>query len=390
MSDDNLLTRLLPTLTQPQATRFNVFDVMHHGTHEKQLSNVFAFLLDQFGTHGLGNLFTRIFIDEINRRILLGSALPYDDYQIAQEVNVHFDRPGADIADIVLESDLTVIVVENYVTSDGHGHSYDQYRKFVERDGKVGSVVLLSRDYDPGLQKDGWEKAPVLTYGVLIDRLFSEIRDNRKWATGHPEVSSFIAQMRDKYGKEERKVEERQVIEFLSAMGDSGEMARYRTNTMDKAAQKFAADVAAQAETQFLESRKLLMRLKHQVKVFCDGVLRGQLNRTYGPDFVRGVISKFKGIYEYCTVISIGEAEDEARVQILFGPSAWVAHGQRDPYYNIDSKLENADYSRLFIASADKIVQSAVTLEEVLAGLPADDERLLCEIIEFIGRPSAQ
>jgi hypothetical protein len=42
---DHLLTVLAPMLTNRPQRRFNVFDVMHHGTHEKQLSNVFAWLL---------------------------------------------------------------------------------------------------------------------------------------------------------------------------------------------------------------------------------------------------------------------------------------------------------------------------------------------------------
>ena len=54
MSHD-VITRLLPVLGISGEARFNVFDVMHHGTHEKQLSNVFAWLLDPDGTHCLGD-----------------------------------------------------------------------------------------------------------------------------------------------------------------------------------------------------------------------------------------------------------------------------------------------------------------------------------------------
>lgn len=37
----DLVTALLPVLHRSLDARFNVFDVMHHGTHEKQISNVF-------------------------------------------------------------------------------------------------------------------------------------------------------------------------------------------------------------------------------------------------------------------------------------------------------------------------------------------------------------
>ena len=38
----DLVTELLPILGRSLDVGFNVFDVMHHGTHEKQISNVFG------------------------------------------------------------------------------------------------------------------------------------------------------------------------------------------------------------------------------------------------------------------------------------------------------------------------------------------------------------
>jgi hypothetical protein len=64
-----MVTRLLPVLAQKQRDEFNVFDVMRYGGHEKQLSDLFAWLLDPDGTHKLGDAFLRIFIDEVNQGI---------------------------------------------------------------------------------------------------------------------------------------------------------------------------------------------------------------------------------------------------------------------------------------------------------------------------------
>jgi hypothetical protein len=47
MSDD-LVTDLLPVLGRPLDRGFNVLDVMHHGSHEKQISNVFRLELTRF------------------------------------------------------------------------------------------------------------------------------------------------------------------------------------------------------------------------------------------------------------------------------------------------------------------------------------------------------
>jgi PD-(D/E)XK nuclease superfamily len=63
----DLATALLPVLHRSLEARFNVFDVMHHGTHEKQISNVFRWLLETEGNHHLGDMFLRIFIDEVNQ-----------------------------------------------------------------------------------------------------------------------------------------------------------------------------------------------------------------------------------------------------------------------------------------------------------------------------------
>ena len=64
---DDFVTNLLPGLGRSSKAGFNVFDVMRHGTHEKQISNVFGWLLDAEGSHNLGDLFQRIFVEEFNR-----------------------------------------------------------------------------------------------------------------------------------------------------------------------------------------------------------------------------------------------------------------------------------------------------------------------------------
>ncbi len=120
---DQLVTSLVPILADRSEAEFNVFDVMHHGTHEKQLSNVFAWLLDTDGSHKLGDAFQRIFIDEANRGLGRDLLISKGEYSVRQEVNTSESGVGMDIADLVLKDDETTIVVENYYTSDGHGHS---------------------------------------------------------------------------------------------------------------------------------------------------------------------------------------------------------------------------------------------------------------------------
>jgi len=122
---EQLVTRLLPALAKKPQEEFNVFDVMRYGGHERQLSDVFAWLLDAGGTHKLGDAFLRIFIDEVKRGIP-DAELPiaHGAYGVRQEVNTTEAGTGGDIADLILEDEETLLVVENYYTSSGHGHSY--------------------------------------------------------------------------------------------------------------------------------------------------------------------------------------------------------------------------------------------------------------------------
>ncbi len=81
------VTALVPSLSKSLAEQFNIFRVMHHGTHEKQLSNVFAWLLTTGATHGLGDTFQRIFLARVNTVLPLGRTLPDSGYRVVQEAD---------------------------------------------------------------------------------------------------------------------------------------------------------------------------------------------------------------------------------------------------------------------------------------------------------------
>jgi hypothetical protein len=173
--DEQLVMALLPVLAKKPQEEFNVFNVMRYGGHEKQLSDIFAWLLEADGTHNLGDAFLRIFIDEVNRGIRDAEPIGYGTYGMRQEVNTTEAGDGGDIADLILEDDKTVLVIENYYTSSGHGHSYDGYLSFGEREGKRSVVVLLCVTQNSAEQSDGWEKASVVTYSSLVQRLVNHV-----------------------------------------------------------------------------------------------------------------------------------------------------------------------------------------------------------------------
>ena len=310
----DLATALLPVLHRSLEARFNVFDVMHHGTHEKQISNVFRWLLETEGNHHLGDMFLRIFIDEVNRgldkvyrglddegnRVLVGRGpLAPAAYLVLQEVNTSAVRGAEDIADLVLKNDDAVIVVENYFTSDGHGHSYGGYLTYSQLDGRQGAVVLLCHDQVSTLQTDGWEYASVVTYGGLLDTLRLEVASDRQYQQKHPEPYSFIDQMHRKFVKGRGPVEDHQVLDFVIAMCATGEARRYGELPHTSAAERFANDVAEQALERFGEGREMLGRVKVRLRNFSAQHLRGQLNATLGDGFVSKVSATYAGTYQW-------------------------------------------------------------------------------------------
>lgn len=144
----SFVTALLPSLSRSLAEQFNVFRVMHHGTHEKQLSNVFAWLFTIDATHELGDAAQRIFLDLVNNSLPPGDQLPVTGYRVTQEVDTRGDEEigggevGMDIADILLTRNDAAVVIENYEISDGHGHGYARYREHAISAGGAGVVVL--------------------------------------------------------------------------------------------------------------------------------------------------------------------------------------------------------------------------------------------------------
>lgn len=385
---DDVLTGLLPVLGRPSDTGFNVFDVMHHGVHEKQMSNVFRWLLDDAGSHNFGAAFVDIFIAAVNERRFPGSEIPIGQFFARQEVNTVLEGVGADIADIVLESDRSCVVVENYLTSDGHGHGYERYLNYALGRKEIGLVVLLCRDEDTSLQTQGWQDAVVLTYENLIRRLHGALEADRAYRRGNQEASAFIDQMYRKFVTRRAPMADNDVLDFITAMCDTGEAGRYQEAKQETAAERFANDVAEQARMRLKESREVLQRAKDQLKSFAAGPLATQLNAKLGDGTVGKVSARYAGIYQWTINFEIKDSSNdigEAALQLKFGPSAWHAN-ENDSHWKITIDPAEADYSHVFITRATtlELRQSPVTLKEVLDGLDPTDVRLRDAILGLL------
>lgn len=379
MSD--LVTALVPSLSRSLAERFNVFRVMHHGTHEKQLSNVFAWLLAADGTHALGDAFQRIFLARINIELSADKQLPPTGYRVVQEVDTRGDEEvaggevGMDIADILLSRQDAAVVVENYGTSDGHGHDYRRYLAHAVATGRAAAVVLLCHRREAHLQRDGWEEAVVVTYAEVLGDLQAHVARDPSWCRRHPEQFFFIQQMIHHFVEGPAAVNLDDQISFIKAMCETGESARYGYRPRDRASQEFANLVAEHARRQLEDSRDTLAAVKAGLRSFARTTLTEQVNETVERGRVKQVETRLVGKWEWC--ITLRRADAQPMVFLVFGPTA-VLENERAP-----ELVSDPDYSRVFVTleaapqqSRERIVQTDVSLGEVIKGLSRDDNRL--------------
>jgi hypothetical protein len=369
-SYDRMVTALVPSLSRSLAEQFNVFRVMHHGTHEKQLSNVFSWLLQDDATHGFEDAFQRLFVRQVNSGLSAAEQLPPHGYRVVQEVDTSgHDALGRDIADIVLTNARASIVVENYHSSDGHGHDFHRYLAHGAEGGKQSVVVLLCARRESHRQRHGWEQAVVVTYAELLQSLKAHVAGDPAWRRRHPQQRFFLDEMFDHFLEGPSAMSSKDRIAFMKAMCDTGESARYGQRPQDAAAQEFSELMAQHARRQFEDGRTTLAEIKRALKRWATHTLVGQV------EGIASVRTRFVGQWEWC--VELTRSDSEQTVFLEFGPTA-VVENARAP-----EPIADPNYTKVFVTrkaldhdGIDMIVQTSVGLDEVLEGLAEDDIRL--------------
>lgn len=171
-------------------------------------------------------------------------------------------------------------------------------------------------------------------------------------------------------------------LEFIKTMCETGESARYGRRNREAVAAEFAAQVAQHAQRQFEDSRKTLGLIKQSLRRYAEPTLRVLVSEATGG-VVQSVSANFQGRWEWSTTLVTGDGEPN--IFLAFGPTA-ATENERAP-----EPVSDPDYSRVFVArqagaraGIDRIVQTEVTLEEVLAGLADDDQRLSRAVITLV------
>lgn len=388
MDMDGFVTALLPSLSKSLAEQFNIFRVMRHGTHEKQLSNIFSWLLTTDATHGLEDTFQLIFLARINAVLPAGGTLPDSGYRVVQEVDTRATEEIAagavmDIADIVLSRPDAAVVVENFETSDGHGHDYQRYLAHGTAGGRPAAVVLLCHRHDFHRLRNGWEQAIVITYADLLTELHAHVDGHRRWQDRHPDQLFFLRQMIEYFVEGPAAVNVDEQIRFIKTMCETGESARYGHRPQERAAQEFADLVAEHARRQFEDSRATLASVKDRLRTFARTVLTDQLNAYLSHGSIDKVATRFVGQWEWC--VELQRRDELPAVFLEFGPTAVVENAR------IPLPLNDPDYSRVFVTlqaptgeGISRITQTDVSLSGVLDGLEPDNLRLRDAVLSLI------
>lgn len=377
-----MVTALVPTMSRSLAEQFNVFRVMHHGTHEKQLSNVFAWLLRADATHHLGDAFQRILLVRVNSALSTSEQLPLVGFRVVQEVDTTVAAdPGKDIADIVLLRDDAAVMIENFETSDGHGHDYQNYLTYGSANGRRSVVVMLCAREERQRLSMGWEDAVVITYAEVLDDLRTYLDANRRWRADNPRQDVFINELVDQFVEGPQAMTLHDQLTFITTMCETGESARYGRRPNELVAKEFAEQIAQHAQRQFEDGRRTLGSVKRALRQHADRVVRRRVNELLGGEAVCSVSANFQGQWEWCATLVT--ADGEPNIFLEFGPTA-VTENERAP-----EPVSDPDYSRVFVtrqagAGIDRIIETEVTLAEVLAGLPDDDERLIGTVMAMM------
>lgn len=355
---------------------------MHHGTHEKQLSNVFAWLLDPDGTHKLGDVGQRLFVELVHTRLPEDIDLPTTGYSVTQEVNTSGLRDDQDMADIVITRPDARIVIENFHSSDGHGHDYAKYLTHAREDERRGVVVLFSALREVHRITHGWEQAISIPYGEALEPLRNHLEKNPRWGAENSQQQFFIHQLFYQFSEGPEAVNLDDRIKFMTAMCETGEAIRYSKKNHEGSAEQFAADMALHAQHQFEDGRGLLRQVKSALRDHAKSVIVPGLHGPHSDLPSPTVSTQGVGVWEWS--VNFEHSEIPA-VYLQFGPTISTKYAQ----WGISSPPPN--FEKIYAGRRDtrRYLETDVTMKEVVEGLSADDHRLLDALVGLLNESGA-
>lgn len=214
-----------------------------------------------------------------------------------------------DIADLVLENAEVALVIENYFTSDGHGHRYDGYLTFGAEAGRRSVVVMLCEFENRALLTDGWQDATVVTYAGLVSKLWEHVQGDRDYRRRYPEQCVFIEHLNRRFAGGTVLTNKDTLLGFVDVMCRAGLAGEYGAVKQESAAVRVADRLREEAIQQYTESRELLQRVKQNLRTYGAAHLRGQVNEVLGEDRITDVRASWQGRWQ-CGRLPSGAALD--------------------------------------------------------------------------------
>lgn len=135
---------------------FNVFEIMHAEHYEVTThSTMLASLLDPNGSHGAGNIFLNLFMEQIISLLIVGVSFNSNTFRFntnSAKVKVEYsigkidnnNEEGGRI-DILIENDnlSKAIIIENKIYADDQPQQLYRYHEFAENKYGSGNYILL-------------------------------------------------------------------------------------------------------------------------------------------------------------------------------------------------------------------------------------------------------
>ena len=175
-----LLNREVLSKLNPFLNEVNIFKILKSKEYELRHSNILAWLLDPKGSHGLGDVFTKLFISHVikNNRQLDYDALKWSYIDLSEcevQREKHWKDTGTrDSLDILLttyqaDGHEYLIAIENKVRASEGKEQTKRYRKNIEeeRPDAEKMFVYLSADNNPPSDAQ-WAS---LSYDSIIEML---------------------------------------------------------------------------------------------------------------------------------------------------------------------------------------------------------------------------
>lgn len=169
-----------------EETQFNIFETLKIERTEIRHSNVLAWLMDPYETHGLGQKFVQKFISDVyknNKTMYNKLGIKSEDIFLFDynDITLYREKKHIDIL-LVNEENKLIVIIENKIDSKEHGNQLQSYENAVENEYKnyKKMYVYLTRENQESSRNETWGEYSYSYISNLIDEIMNDTKDGIK------------------------------------------------------------------------------------------------------------------------------------------------------------------------------------------------------------------